>query len=614
MEGAPFFLRPISFRREALVAFPAASLGVKGAGGKNVSSRPSVINIGAIFTFNSAIGKVAKAAIETAVEDVNQNNSILAGTRLNLIMMDSDCRGFLGILGALQMVQKDVAAIIGPQSSGIAHVISHVANELHLPLVSFAATDPTLASLQYPYFLRATQDDYFQMNAIADFLAYNGWREVIAIFVDDDYGRGGISALGDALAKKRAKISYKASFPPNSSKSSMTDLLVSVNLMESRVYVVHVNPDSGLTIFSVAQHIGMMDNGYVWISTDWLATVVDSSEPANLDIMNLLQGVIAFRHHTPDSSLKKGFLSRWNNALRKGNVNSSLNSYGLYAYDAVWLVAHAIDEFLNEGLTVSFTADPKLHAYNGSTLDLSVLHVFQGGERLLQILLSSSFVGLSGQIQFDSDKHLIHPAFDILNIIGTGSRNIGYWSNYSGLSVIAPEVLYEKPLNISTGNPQLHSVIWPGQTTTKPKGWVFPNNGKPLRIGVPYRASFKEFISTENGPEKVKGYCIDVFKAAVNLLPYPVPYTFELFGDGSSNPSYSQLVYKVAQNDFDAAVGDISIVTNRTRIVDFTQPYIESGLVIIAPVREIKSNAWAFMKPFTTRMWCVTEVAMETPS
>lgn len=57
---------------------------------------------------------------------------------------------------------------------------------------------------------------------------------------------------------------------------------------------------------------------------------------------------------------------------------------------------------------------------------------------------------------------------------------------------------------------------------------------------------------------------------------------------------------------FDAAVGDIAIVTNRTKIVDFTQPYIESGLVVVAPVGKMNSSPWAFLRPFTPQMWVVT--------
>lgn len=58
--------------------------------------------------------------------------------------------------------------------------------------------------------------------------------------------------------------------------------------------------------------------------------------------------------------------------------------------------------------------------------------------------------------------------------------------------------------------------------------------------------------------------------------------------------------------EFDAAVGDISIVTNRTKIVDFTQPYISSGLVIIAPFKKVHSGAWSFLRPFSRNMWIVT--------
>ena len=59
---------------------------------------------------------------------------------------------------------------------------------------------------------------------------------------------------------------------------------------------------------------------------------------------------------------------------------------------------------------------------------------------------------------------------------------------------------------------------------------------------------------------------------------------------------------------FDAVVGDISITTERTKMVDFTQPYIESGLVIVAPIRKLNSSAWAFLRPFTPMMWSVTAV------
>ncbi|KAG5252065.1 glutamate receptor [Salix suchowensis] len=571
------------------------------------SSRPGVANLGTLYTYDSVIGRAAGPAIEAAVDDVNSDPAILPGTRLSLISQNTNCSGFLGTVEVLQLMGNDVVAVIGPQSSGIAHIISHVVNELHVPLLSFAATDPTLSSLQYPYFLRTAQNDYFQMHAIADLVTYFGWREVIAIFVDDDYGRSGISVLGDALAMKRAKISYKAALAPGASTSQISDLLLGVNQMESRVYVVHVNPDSGLSLFSVARSLQMMTTGYVWIATDWLPSVLDALDPVDTDKMNLLQGVVALRHHTPDSDLKKTFMSKWSSLNRKNRTgDSDFNSYALYAYDTVWLAARALDVFLNEGGNLSHSFDPKLRDTSGSAMNLSSMRIFDGGQQFLHSLLRMNFTGLSGQIQFDVDKNLVHPAYDVLNIGGTGSRRIGYWSNYSGLSTVTPEVLYRKPPNTSVSSQHLYSVIWPGETSIVPRGWVFPENGRPLRIAVPNRVSYLQFVSKDRNPPGVRGYCIDVFEAALNLLPYPVPRVYMLHGDGRRNPVYNEIVQAVAEDRYDAAVGDVTIVTNRTKIVDFTQPFMESGLVVVAPVKEVKSSPWAFLRPFTFQMWLVT--------
>ncbi|XP_027353726.1 glutamate receptor 3.3 [Abrus precatorius] len=571
----------------------------------NVSStRPTVVNIGAIFNFDSVIGKVAKIALEEAVKDVNANTSILHGTKLALTLQNSNCSGFIGMVQALRFMETDVVAIIGPQSSVVAHIISHVANELRVPLLSFAATDPTLSSLQFPFFVRTTQSDLYQMRAVAEIIDYYGWKEVIALYVDDDYGRNGVSALDDELAARRCKISYKEGINsgPQVDRGEITNLLVKVALMQSRVIVLHAHANSGFTVFNVARYLGMTDSGYVWIATDWLSSVLDSvSLPS--ETMNVLQGVLVLRQHTPDSDRKRAFFSRWNK-LTGGSLG--LHSYGLYAYDSVWLVARAIDAFFMQGGIVSCTNYTSLRNDRGGGLNLDAMSIFDNGTLLLKNILQSDFVGLTGQMKFEPDRSLVHPAFDIINVVGTGIRRVGYWSSYSGLSIISPEILYAKPPNRSTANQHLHSVIWPGDTLSKPRGWVFPNNGRQLRIGVPIRVGFKEFVAPVQGTEMFKGFCVDVFTAAVNLLPYAVPYSFVPFGDGHKNPSYTELVNLITTGYFDGAIGDIAIVTNRTRIVDFTQPYAASGLVVVAPFKKINSGGWSFLQPFTPLMWAVT--------
>lgn len=60
------------------------------------SSKPSVVNIGALFTLDSVIGRSAKPAILAAIDDVNSDSSVLPETKLNIILRDTNCSGFLG--------------------------------------------------------------------------------------------------------------------------------------------------------------------------------------------------------------------------------------------------------------------------------------------------------------------------------------------------------------------------------------------------------------------------------------------------------------------------------------------------------------------------------------
>ncbi|KAG2717022.1 hypothetical protein I3760_03G154700 [Carya illinoinensis] len=574
--------------------------------GSVYSQSPAVVNVGAIFTQNSVIGRAAKVAMEAAVSDVNADPTILKGTKLRFITDDANCSVFLGSVGAFRLLEKGVVAIIGPQSSAIAHMISEIANGLQVPLVSYAATDPTLSALQFPFFLRTTQSDAFQMAAMADLIDFYEWKEVIAIFVDDDYGRNGISALDDELHKRALKIAQKLPLAIQFDLDNITDMLNKSRLLGPRVYVVHVGPDPKMRLFTIAQKLQMMTSNYVWLATDWLSVTLDSFSPMTESSLQILQGVVGLRQHTPESIRKRAFVSRWGKMLDEGLASSELNTYGLNAYDTVWAVAHSIDNFVKEHRNITFSFNDKLLKMNPSKIQLNKLKVFDGGSILLEKLLETSFTGLSGQVQFNQDRNIVSGGYDVINIDQMAVHMVGYWSNSSGFSVLPPENIKSEENSYSHLHQKLNMVTWPGGSMERPRGWEIADNERPLRIGVPNRASFVEFATKLHNNLNMQGYCIDLFIEARKLVPYDVPYRFEPFGDGHSNPNYDNLVKMVADEVFDAAVGDIAIVTNRTKIVDFSQPYATTGLVIVAPVRNSKSSAWVFLKPFTVEMWCVT--------
>jgi ionotropic glutamate receptor len=61
----------------------------------------------------------------------------------------------------------------------------------------------------------------------------------------------------------------------------------------------------------------------------------------------------------------------------------------------------------------------------------------------------------------------------------------------------------------------------------------------------------------------------------------------------------------LAVQNLDAAVGDFTITSKRSQEVLFAQPFLDSGLVAVVPLKDQDtiSFGWVFTKPFTAEMW-----------
>ncbi|KAJ4976300.1 hypothetical protein NE237_001406 [Protea cynaroides] len=190
--------------------------------------------------------------------------------------------------------------------------------------------------------------------------------------------------------------------------------------------------------------------------------------------------------------------------------------------------------------------------------------------------------------------------FQIVNVVGKSYKELDFWR---------PDFGFSESLDDDDGTMEGLSgpVVWPGGLLNVPRGLVLPSDRKSMKIGVPKGTAFEKFLEVVprenlNEPPLVTGFCVDVFKAAVEILSqkYNITYQFQAF-----EGSYEDLIDKVYNKDFDGMVADTTILANRSDYVDFTQPYMESGLSLIVPVKK-ESRAWMFMKPFTAAMWLVT--------
>lgn len=415
----------------------------------------------------------------------------------------------------------------------------NIGNQSQVPIISFSATSPLLDSLRSPYFIRATHDDSSQVNAISAIIESFRWREVVPIYADNAFGEGILPYLVDAFQEINVRIRYRSAISVYSSDDQIKKELYKLMTMPTRVFIVHMLPDLGSRLFSIAKEIGMISKGYVWIVTNGIADLMSLMGEPSLEDMHGVLGV-----KTYFSRSKELMYLEARSRKRFGGIE--LNNFECWAYDAATALAISIEKISNVNMSFNKTKTNTSREDIGT--DLDDLGVALSGPKLLQALTTVSFKGVAGRFQLKNGK-IEAKSFKIINIEESGVRTVGFWKSKVGL--VKSLRVNQTGINISHSLHRLRPIIWPGDTTFVPRGWELPTNAKKLRIVVPKKDGFKIFVEVTKDANTndltITGFCIDVFDTVMRQMPYAVPYEYIPFEtpDGKSRGSYNEMVYSV---------------------------------------------------------------------
>ncbi|PIA30587.1 hypothetical protein AQUCO_05500120v1 [Aquilegia coerulea] len=568
----------------------------------------SGFKIGVILDYKSRIGKEEITAMNMAIQDFYEyanNKPVLhirdsgqdpvritfSETKSGCYLMINDMIYILknaNLNAAIDLINETkVGVILGFRMCDDVAFVAELGRRANVPVLSFADTTSLGSSKRWPFLIQASPDQYKQMRAVASIIGTWEWRKVNIIYEDVSSARSGIFPhLIDALQEMGSHVEHFLPLP--SLNLSLTEELENLKGEQCRVFIVHTSLPMANNLFKEAKKVGLMEKDSVWIITNGVTDHVDF---ANGSVISTMQGIIGVRTYFPQSTAKFiKFKSRFQHNFHQEypkEVNTEPGIFALQAYDAVWMVALAMNKNVK---ATGETIDP----------EKSVSPLY--GKGLLEEILSSRYVGLTGEFRFIEGALIPSRIFRVVNVIGKSYRELGYWSEGQGFS---------KSLTGATNISMkiLGQVLWPGGPWSVPRGWAVPTSENPLTIGVPYNPIsdrfFERFIYVGYGPggkPSVTGYSIDVFSAVLGQMAYNIPYNFVPYND-----TYDSLVEQVYSKKFDAAVGDIAIVAHRHKHVEFSHPWSDSGIQMMLFRKPIKSNrAWLFLEPFSKVMWSLT--------
>ncbi|KAL8110935.1 glutamate receptor 2.2-like [Apium graveolens] len=541
----------ISFR------YPLFGTQVRAANGSLI--RPTVkhegngiFSIAAIFDETCRQGKEAKVAVEMAIDDFS---SIW---KHHLVLQ---CRNSQGKPGRAAVAAKElisthgVKLILGAHTREEASAIAEVASEeAHDVPVFLSFADITPKTPKCPCILQATPIQKVQMNAIAAIIQSWGLNKVTLIYENVptlSSPESIVSQLSEALQRSGGELSHIFGIT-SFSLNSLQKELIQLKKQNHRVFVIHATLESGYRLYQNAKKLNMTGDGYVWIATDSITDQFHSVSPKN---MSLLQGIIGTKTYFHENSLEfQDFRKRFQSHFR--NIFPD-------------------EEYVEPGIFAS-------QAYDA-----------------IQRISTDYFSGSREEFQCANWKIAPAKVVEIVNVVGKSYQS-GYWTEGLGFSeTLDDEALHHTSVEV------LKEVLWLAKPWhTERQRRILAGRSEPIRVGVPAHSIFRQFVKVDTDPRtnvtSYDGFSIKVFEEVMKIANKDLTYKYVPFNGGT----YNDLVEQISLGNFSAVAGDVTILEARHKYADFSQPYTESGMVLIVPIRSrLPSRMWLFMKPFTRKMW-----------
>ncbi|KAK6124363.1 hypothetical protein DH2020_041856 [Rehmannia glutinosa] len=535
----------------------------------------NTMSIGALLDNNTRIGKEMRTAVKVAGRNFNKSSE----HHQAFLYFQNPAQEFVR--------EKNVQSIISLSTWTETALVASVGNQEKVPIISFAmsAIEKPIIQQHWPFLVQMAPDIKEQIKCITDIVRSFQWRKVIVIYEVDSHGSdsGAFTLLSETLMAVGVEIEHRLVLPTFSSLSDPNSFVrqevVHLLSKQARVFIVlKTTLELGVLLFKEAKELRLVQKDSAWIISDPLADLLDS---VNTSVISSMEGALGVTTYFSESGRSfREFKQKFQQIFRSdypNEDNSEPSVYALRAYDSVTAIRKAIKKS------------------NSSTM-------------FLETFLSTNFTGLSGLVSFRGGELMQPSVLNIVNVVGKRYKEVGVWSSKLGFSRSVDTEESREKLEEKNMEKWFDSVNWPGDLKRIPKGWSMPTEANPIRIGVPGRTSFEKFVkvtwNSSINSWSYSGFCIDIFLEVLKILEqrYPLPYEFIPFYG-----SYDEIVDCVANKTFDAVIGDITILANRSGAVEFTQPFTESGLTMVVTVKsQAQNKAWIFVQPFTGEMWAIT--------
>ncbi|CAF4230581.1 unnamed protein product [Rotaria socialis] len=514
---------------------------------------------------------------------------------------------------------SDIVGVVGPASSTKVRYLGPFAARIHLPLISYSATNADLDdAYNYATFYRTIPSDTLLAEAVVQLFNFFSWSSCIIILGKDDYGYGGLKILSEVY-HSNLSIQDRLIFDLRLDKFH-ANLKETLEKSRSRIVLVWACQNSTTRIIRHALNDGLIGGNYVWIMTSKIVfNGFKQYDPTKL------AGVLAVVHIIGNSStsgvnetLQKEAFDIWRNRPYEGKKApeklSDVSPFAMYTFDATWALIQALNKS---------SIDKKSPSMSKATscFDSSL----QNYTTYFDYLQKTRFFGVSGIVDFskhdlNEDNHGgMYVLYSVRSKGNSKKKEVIYeqimtwhetshsWTNYTNpdkLNIIWPR----NPINtVPTDYPQLQGQYLRILVIEAPPFVIihnFSNQGHfSNNINNVKHNNFRcEPLETTNSNILIYGFVPDL----IRILQSQMHFNFTI-DVANLSTDYHSLVSLVANDNrqYDIILSDIRITSSRLLKVDFSTPYHENTFRIITRPNPYSTSFSLFscFNPFTWDVW-----------
>ncbi|XP_054163278.1 glutamate receptor ionotropic, kainate 2-like [Oppia nitens] len=529
---------------------------------------PDVIKVGGLFGEDN---EEQEMVFRMAIERINADPSILPKSTLvaqvERIGKEDSFHADKRVCGLLR---NGVAAIFDPLEGSISRHVQSICDALDIPHI---ITRWDLQVIKDGLSINLYPRPSLLAKAYVDLVKAWSWNRFVILYEDNE----GIVRLQDFFKEAQLR-NWEIKLYQFEQGKPYRDTFWKIKEENEYNIVLDVKKRNIYNVLKQAQQVGLMTEQH-----SYLITLLDL-HTVDLEDFNYGRTKITSFRIVDSSSLElQSLIDDWPiltarlGYRRTKAPDNSISTESALIYDGVRLLATAIQD-LDQSQTVEI-----------QSISCTAGVPWEKGSSLINYMRPITFRGITGLVGFDQSGFRSSVTLDVMTIDleGSGLQKIGIWSEDSkldnSLNISNQWISHYTKLTLQNAHLSITTVLSPPYTMVK------------------------ESSNTKIGNDQFEGFSIDLIQELSKILHFK--YEFRLvkdkgYGRPDANGTWNGMIGELIRGEADIAVADLTITSKREAAVDFTHPFMNTGISILykKPTKKITS-LFSFLSPFSNIVW-----------